>query len=216
MTVDSQAEWVGLTSRFTPGWPWPTDSWGLDPMYGPDGWCRACGTPLAPQMGHLTIQGAGFPTARVWTPNWHFDAVCITADVAHEVRNRFSVQLRDVHKPRKGQTGVMQLLPEVSPIAWYDPADLASAVVARHERYSGAQSGATCTACQRWRWLPILVGEAPIRPDALDAETDVICSPEYFGDGCMSFRHVLFRTALADLLVQANPRTWSKIEIPTA
>ncbi len=209
MPKDSDAEWVALTCRFTPGWPWPEESYGLDPMYGPDGWCRSCGTPLRPQIGPLTMQGSKFPSADVWMPNWFFDVVCVAPDLARALSELFAVELREVHKPRTGGTGVMQLIPTVTDQAWYDPAHLSVAVKARHAKYSGDRTGARCTACGRWRWFPIAEGEAPIRAEALTAASAVIASPEVFGDGWQSFRHLLFRQPLAAALVAANPRVWS-------
>ncbi|MFI7674979.1 hypothetical protein [Actinophytocola sp. NPDC049390] len=205
--------WVALFCRFTPGWPWPEESYGLDPMYGPDGWCRSCGTPLRPQSGPLTIQGSKFPSASVWMPNWRFDVVCLAADVAREISGRFAVKLREVHKPRSGGTGVMQLIPSVTDEAWYDPAQLSVAVTARHEELNGESTGAHCPGCGRWKWLPILEGEAPIRAEALATTSAVIASPEVFGDGLQSFRHLLFRQPLAAALVRANPRTWSELPV---
>jgi hypothetical protein len=42
-------DFVQLDWKRNRGWPWPEDSWGLDSMYGPDGWCHACGIPLREQ-----------------------------------------------------------------------------------------------------------------------------------------------------------------------
>lgn len=142
-------DWVALSSRFTPGWPWPEDSYGLGPMYGDDGWCRGCGTPFGEQTGSLVMQGGKFSKAGVWMPNWLFDVVCVSALVADEIRGRFDVTLREVTKPRTGPTGVQQLIPVRTRDAWYQQHDLGRAVRSRHSRDSGAQTGATCARCGR-------------------------------------------------------------------
>ena len=182
-------------------------------MFGPEGWCRGCGTPLVEQSGPLVMQGRKFPTAAVWMPNWRFDVVCISAEMAPEVKNRFRVDLGDVHKPRNGPTGAKQLRVEVTSRAWYRPDDLSRAVLARHHRYEGERTGARCAACTRWRWLPVSESDAAIIGAAVVSERDVIASPEVFGDGLKSFRHLLFRRELGEYLLAAAPRMWSSTEV---
>lgn len=208
-----ESEWVGLTARFTPGWPWPEESYGLDPMFGADGWCHSCGTALRPQSGPVVIQGRKFPDSNVWTPNWLFDVVCVSQEVAQELPERFSVELGEVHKPREGASGAMQILPTVTIKEWYDQTTLSVAVNARHRQYEGDRTGSACPACNRWKWLPVGEGEAPVRASALVTGADVIASPEWFGDGLSAFRHLLFRRPLGEFLVAANPRGWSIVEI---
>lgn len=142
-------------------------------------------------------------------PNWLFDVVCVSPDVARVVSTSFAVPLREVHKPRGGATGVMQILPAVTPEFWYDPDELATAVKHRHREYYGDETGTQCPACDQWKWLPVSEGEAPIRGASLTTDADVIASPEVFGSGLSSFRHILFRASLAELLLAANPRSWS-------
>jgi len=209
----SEREWVALTTRFTSGWPWPEDSYGMDPMFGSDGWCHSCGTALSVQSGPLTIQGSKFPTASLWMPNWQFDAICVAPELADGIRDRFSVELGEVHKPRGGATGVMQLLPAVTPEPWYEPRLLADAVHARHKANEGDRTGHRCDECDRWKWLPIGEGEVPIRSQALTTNDDVIASSEMFGDGFSSFRHLLFRRQLGEVLVAANRRSWSVVAV---
>lgn len=212
MTSD-RADWVALSPRFTPGWPWPEESYGLGPMYGEDGWCRSCGTPLRDQSGPLVIQGIRFPTADVWMPNWLFDTVCISADIAEEVARDFRVDLGEVHKPRQGDTGVRQLL--VSPTAspWYTEKHLSRAVRERHGPHYGRTAGSTCRSCDRWKWLPISEDGTPVQASALMADVDVVASPEIFGDGLTSFRHLLFRRPLAEVLHSKAERNWDLREV---
>jgi len=207
------ADWVALSPRFTPGWPWPENSYGLGPMYGDDGWCRECGTPTKAQTGPLVIQGTKFPDAEVWMPNWLFDVVCVSAQVAEQIKDDFVVQLGGVHKPRTGPTGVHQILPTLSLEPWHRPDDLAQAVIARHHQHSGNQTGTSCTGCGRWKWLPVSEHEVPVLASAMDSASDVIASAEHFGDGLSSFRHLLFRRALGEALVTASPRNWDLVEV---
>lgn len=209
-------EWVALTSRFTPGWPWPEASWGLDPLYGPEGWCHACGTPRHGQTGSLVLEARKFPTGPVWVPNWRFDCVGVSAEIAPEVARRFRVPMRDVLKPRGVATGAMQLLPALCRTPWYDEAPLTAAVHARHELHDSGTVGSTCTECQRWRWLPISLGEVPIKGDSLDEAGDMLASPEIFGAGWKTFRHLLYRRPLGEFLAAAAPRTWSVVELEVA
>lgn len=109
---EPSADWVALSPRFTSGWPWAEDSYGLGPIYRDDGWCRGCcGTPLVEQSGALVIQGSKLPSAEVWMPNWLFDVVCVSAAMAYDIEGRFATHLGEVHKPRKGPAGVTQILP---------------------------------------------------------------------------------------------------------
>jgi hypothetical protein len=182
-------------------------------MYGEDGWCHSCGTPNREQTGHLTLQGSGFPSAPVLIPNWQFNAICLDAATAADVANRFNVVMREVHKPRTGGTGVEQLLPGVTDEPWYDSDALRQAVTARHREHNGDTLGATCAECSRWRWLPVNEWEVAPRPASLVGPTDLIASPETFGDGFRTFRHLLMSRALGEALVGANPRTFSTRQV---
>ena len=206
-------DWVALDFRFTPGWPWPEKSWGLDSMYGDDGWCHSCGSPTREQTGHLTLQGNGFPSAPVFIPNWQHNAICLDAATAADVASRFNVVMQEVHKPRTGGTGVQQLLPSITSEAWYDADAIRQAVIARHREYSGNTAGAVCSRCSRWRWLPMSEGAVAPRSASLVGATDLVASPETFGDGWKTFRHLLVTRALGEALVAANRRTLSIREV---
>lgn len=203
--------WARLEPRFTPGWPWPENSFGLDPMYGVDGWCHACGTPLREPTGPLVMQGSKFPKAAAWTPNWRFDSVCVSADLAAQIADRFSVAFGEVHTPRTGDTGVRHILPTQTSCNWYDAEYLDRAVRVNPFSFGPPQrdrAGATCEDCQRWRWMSWAGDEAPVNRGALETDRDVIASPEIFGDGWKTFRHLLFRQPLAQLIATSAPRLW--------
>jgi hypothetical protein len=207
--ASSPFDFVGLTTRFTSGWPWPEESYGLDPMFGPDGWCRSCGVPQHRQTGSLMIQGSKFPTGSVWMPNWHFDVVCLSGEVAHEVRSNFRVHLLPVRKPR-GDTGVVQIVAPTTANRWYAEAELAERATRLHP-----EPGKRCAVCGVWRWLPIPDEELPpARVETSWSTLDVVASPESFGDGWSAFRDLLFRRSLAQALVAASPRVWSIVERP--
>ncbi|KAA1423164.1 hypothetical protein [Nocardioides antri] len=160
------------------------------------------------------IQGSKFPSADVWMPNWLFDVVCVSAAVADSIEDRFAVDLGEVHKPRTGPTGVKQIRPVLTTQPWHRAEELAAAVLSQHRQHSGTQTGSACQRCDRWKWLPVGENAVPIVASALPSTTsDVVASPECFGDGLMSFRHVLFRRALGEALVGASPRNWDLVEV---
>lgn len=211
--ADPVTDWVALSPRHTPGWPWPEDSYGLGPMYGDRGWCRGCGTPLCEQTGALVIQGRKFPTSDVWMPHWRYDVVCVSAQLAASIGKSFAVEFGEVHKPRMGPTGVKQILPARTAEAWRRPEELARAVRHQHRVHYGERTGSSCGHCGRWKWLPVSEGAAPIVASAVASPFDVIASPETFGDVHKSFRHLLFRRPLGEALVAASPRNWDLVEV---
>lgn len=154
------------------------------------------------------IQGSNFPTADVWMPNWRFDTVCISAEIAEKVARDFRVELGEVHKPRQGDTGVRQLL--VSPTAspWYTKKHLRRAVRERHGQHYGRTTGSACRSCGSWKWLPIAEEGAAAQAGAPTPDADVVASPEIFGDGLKSYRHLLFRRPLAEFLHSKAKRNW--------
>lgn len=202
-------EFVDLSWKRNRGWPWPEDSWGLGPMFGDDGWCHVCGTPLRAQCGPLTLSRRGLtPLTGGWVPNWHFDAICLEGSVAKEVTSRgFSVDLREVAWQGRSPGEASQIVAPTTGQAWFDPEELSERTEDRH-----GVAGATCPACGIWRWMPMTFGLLPpIAPEVLTAAPDVIASPEWFGDGCQSFRQILVRRELAELIATASPRDF-KVE----
>ena len=202
------SDFVYLTSRFTSSWPWPESSWGLDPMYGKDGWCRACGVPLREQCGSLVLQASTLPNGNFWMPNWQFDALCLRTPAADAILRSYRVRTLPVHTPKSTDTGIVQLVPIVTGTSVYDPAALTERAVTRH-----GEAGRRCDGCQTWRWMPIGTRDLPPPHVGAEAEqADVLASPDWFGAGYKAFRQLLFRRALAEELVALNPRVWSIVE----
>ena len=200
------------------GWPWPEDSWGLTPMYGEDGWCRACGVPRHDQTGHLVLQTKDLKSiAGAWTPNWQFDAICLERKLAARIADRFRVELRDVHWPRRAPGDVKQIVARTVGEAWFDHGQLRERLLSVH-----GSAGALCPKCGIWRWMPLAFAPTPPRtdevlPPLLDVpglkDVDVAASPEWFGDGWNAFRQIVVRRELAQLVVDASPRDFRIQEI---
>jgi hypothetical protein len=53
----------------------------------------------------------------------------------------------------------------------------------------------------------------PLRAGENWDHLDAIASLEWFGDGCQSFRQVLVRRALAELIASASPRDFKVQEV---
>jgi hypothetical protein len=172
-------------------------------MFGEDGWCRACGTPLSVQVGSLVLQRKGLQAARgAWMPNWRFDALCVSASLAAEIGARFSVPMLPIQWPRGAPAPAYQLLARATKTSWFDAEQLSAAAHARH-----GTDGARCHTCNTWRWMPLDFRALPaLRVISEDFQEDIAASPEWFGDGCQSFRQILVRRDLGELLVRASPR----------
>lgn len=204
------SEFVDLEFKRNRGWPWPEDSFGLTPMFGEDGWCHTCGTPKREQIGSLVLQRKGMSSPKgAWLPYWIYDALCLEQSLGEEISQDFSVELLPVkwHPTPSGEA--MQFVAPSTESAWYTEEDLTRAALNRHPR-----AGARCPDCDRWRWMPVTIQDLPApSTEVLATSTDVIASPEIFGDGMQSFRHVLFRRELAQKIAQASPRDFRIVEI---
>jgi hypothetical protein len=197
-------EFVQLRWKRNRGWPVPEDSWGLGPMFGDDGWCHTCGMPLRTQQGPLTLRRSGLtPLTGAWVPNWRFDAVCLEGSLADDVRARgFFLDLREVAWQGSVPGPASQIVAPSVGQAWFNLDELRQRAEDRH-----GVAGATCIDCGTWRWMPMAFGLLPaVAPDVLSATEDVIASPEWFGDGCQSYRQILVRRELAELIASASPR----------
>ena len=207
---DQVKDFVGLDLKRNRGWPWPERSWGLDQMFGETGWCHVCGVPLHEQSGPLTLQAGGqSPVHGAWIPNWRFDAICLEKSLADRVSAEFRVDLRPVAWRRKVVGAAMQIVaPTVGP-AWFDHDQLAEKAIARH-----GSSGAECSECHTWRWMPLSSEELPpVRSNPSWKQYDVVASPEWFGDGARSFREILVRRSLAGVITAASPKDFRVREV---
>jgi hypothetical protein len=207
---------VELFTKRHRGWPWPEDSWGMDPMFGDDGWCRSCGTPRRSQSGSLVLQRKGMGHCQgAWVPNWQFDAICLEQDLADQVASRFDVELRPVAWPRSPPGQASQIVAPCVGDRWFDPDELRERTTAQH-----GTAGARCPECGVWRWMPLLFGDLPrfgrlppLRVEPGLGDVDVAASPEWFGDGWNSFRQILLRRELAEMLVAASPKDFAIHEV---
>lgn len=201
-------EWAYLFLKRNRGWPSPEDSWGLTPMFGEDGWCRSCGTPLREQCGALQLRRAGLAKPEgAWTPNWRFDVLCVGEELASEL-GRFSVNARPVSWVGRADPPAWQVVLPVVGSRWFDPARLTELAVARH-----GVAGETCPSCGTWRWMPVPTSELPsLGRDAGLGEVGAASSPEWFGAGHQSYRKIILRRELAEFLAGASPKDFKVLE----
>jgi hypothetical protein len=156
------------------------------------------------QRRNLTIAGA-------WVPNWQFDTICLEQSLAQKAASLFRLELLPVEWPGAAPGDAMQIvIPSVGD-AWFDPDELEAAAVAQH-----GSAGSRCSECGIWRWLPLSAGTVPLLIKPGLGDTEIAASPEWFGDGRQSFREVLVRRELAELLVAESPRDFKIHEIPAA
>lgn len=208
---------VSLSAKRNRGWPWPEDSWGLDPIYGPDGWCRSCGTPNRTQIGSLVLQRRGMKTeVPAWSPNWRFDAYCFSPGIANELAARFALEFRPIRWRSPQSHEAMQLVLPEPQISFFDQAQLTSRLEKQH-----GKAGAACDTCGIWRWFPLgfepvppMYTEAlpPVRHEVRLLNDPIAVSREWFGDGCRSLREVLFAAEIAEIVVTASPRDFEIVE----
>lgn len=202
-------DFVELRLRRNRGWPWPEASWGLDSMYGTDGWCRECGTPTRAQTGPLVLQNKGRDITGAWVPNWRFDSFCASTTVLQSA-GLLGIETRPLEwRGLSTATPAVQIVPAVSANDWANPEELRNAST---RLYSDA--GERCESCGTWRWKPLNPPDIPeIRLRADVAQRDVIASPEWFGSGARSFRQVIFRRDVGHTLRQLSPRDFDVIDL---
>lgn len=202
-------DYVEIVLRRNRGWPWPEDCWGLSPMFGEDGWCRACGVPRRSQSGSIVLQRNGLTVSGGWVPNWQFDVYCLVLPLADEAAERFGVDLHRVMSPNGGELEARQIVIESSPVAWFDPADLTRLITSIH-----GEASKTCPECGVTRWMPVSMDILPKPAMAVFEDApSVVASPEWFGDGWRSYRQILWRRDVADFLLAASPRDFTLDEL---
>lgn len=203
-------QYVEITLRRNRGWPWPEQSWGLTPMYGEEGWCRACGVPKHEQTGSIVLQRKGLTSVcGGWVPNWQFDVYCLDADLAATAAKRFEVALRPVRWPRNPPGDASQIVIPSTDQPWFDPQMLTERISRVH-----GQAAETCATCGVTRWLPVGMDILPSPPtDRLGGDPPVLASPEWFGAGKQSFHQILWRRDFADFLLESSPRDFRIQEV---
>ncbi len=149
-------------------------------------------------------------TEGAWIPNWQFDALCLSARLATEVEAAgFRLPTLPVVWPRSEPVGAVQVVAPVVGSAWFDRAALEEATTTRH-----GSSGAACSECGVWRWLPLASERMPpYRLPAIPADVNVAASPEWFGAGWKAFRQLVVRRGLAELIVRSSPRDFQIVEL---
>ena len=184
---------------------------GLDPMYGPDGWCHSCGTPCSEQGGRLRLRRADLsPVPPAWVPNWRFDTICLEGSVAARLGRDFRIKLREVEWEGHDPGAAMQIVIPTGSSPWFDPEELRERAEERH-----GVDGASCTLCGTWRWMPLTFGLLPpLRAEDDWTAYDAIASPEWFGDGCQSSRQILLRRSLAEVIASLSPKDFEVRAIP--
>jgi hypothetical protein len=157
----------------------------------------------------MVLRAAGLKAEGAWVPNWHFDTLCVDADVAAALSERFIVDLRPVAWYGAARGVAHQVVFPTVGSRWFAVEDLERRTRARH-----GGTGSTCSTCGRWRWLPLPMNERPAPvEDFAGVEVDAVASPEWFGDGCQSSRDLLVRRELAEFLVAASPKDFKLLDL---
>lgn len=191
------------------GWPWPSESFGMTPMFGEDGWCRVCGVALRKQAGSMVLERRNITVKGGWVPYLFGDTICLESSLALAAAEKFNLDLRPIAWHGASPGDALQIVIPVVGDTWFDHGELRAKAIGKH-----GSAGARCAECGTWRWLPL--GFAPMPPPfgtlpplrvrpSLGA-VDVAASPEVFGDGLMAFRQMLFRRELAEFIAAASPR----------
>jgi hypothetical protein len=147
-----------------------------------------------------------------WIPNWRFDAICLEESLARKIATEgFAVDLRDVAWEGPPPGSASQIVAPTVGKAWFDAEELRARAEDRH-----GVAGTTCSSCGTWRWMPMTYSLLPpVTGEVLSSsQEDVIASPEWFGDGCQSYRQVIVRRRLAELISAESPRDFRVQELP--
>jgi hypothetical protein len=100
----------------------------------------------------------------------------------------------------------MQIIAPVVGDAWFDTRELRGKVI----ETGGPPTGAACSKCSVWRWMPMDFGELPtLRVQPKLGDVDIAASPEWFGAGWKAFRQILLRRELGELIANASPRDFT-------
>lgn len=202
-------DYVEIVLRRNRGWPWPESSWGLTPMFGEDGWCKACGLPQHPQTGSIVLQRRGLTPTGGWVPHWQFDVYCLASGLVERAARAFDLKFLPVYAPTGEKYPAAQVVINSSAQEWFGPQEIDKIIAAIH-----GVGFDTCSACDRRRWMPVGMDVLPSPPASVfTAEPPVIASAEWFGAGFQSFRQILWRRDVADFLLQEAPKDFKTQEV---
>lgn len=181
-------------------------------MFGEDGWCHSCGVPRRDQCGQLVLQRKKVELFKgAWLPHWQYDAICLDHSLGEKIRQRFTVELREIAWPDDKNGPGLQVVVHDSGQSWFDPDELSVSALERH-----GVAGNSCTECGVWKWMPLMssgYGLPRVCHDLTGEVRDVVASAEWFGDGLMAFRQVLVRRDLATLIAEPSPRDVKILEV---
>ena len=180
-------------------------------MFGEDGWCHSCGVTLKPQTGSMILQRKGLAKPEgAWLPYFKPNAICLDRSLAEKVRERFQVELLEVHWPSKEPDGpVWQMVIPTVGSAWFPTEELRERAIAYH-----GTDGQRCADCGVWRWMPLFFEQLPpVQVDLTALGVDVAACPEWFGDGHSAFHLLLMRRELAELIATASPRDFTVVPV---
>lgn len=121
------SDFVILGSKRNRGWPDQNDY--RDRMFGEMGWCRACGVPRHAQTGPLVLRRSGLTVPGAWVPYWQYDTICMDAQLAAQITERFEVDLRPVSWSKSPPGDAFQMVIPTVGEAWFEPEELTVAVI---------------------------------------------------------------------------------------
>lgn len=107
----------------------------------------------------------------------------------------------------------MQIVAPTVGQKWFDADELRDMAIQQH-----GTAGERCEGCGTWRWMPLAFGLMPpelppLRPDEEWDRFDVVASPEWFGAGKRSFRQVLVRRRLGELIATSSPKDFKMVAV---
>lgn len=203
------SDYVEIVLRRNRGWPWPESSWGLTPMFGEDGWCKACGLPQHPQSGSVVLQRRGLTPTGGWVPHWQFDVYCLDSRLVELAARTFDLNFRSIFAPTGEEYAAQQIIIQSTAQEWFDPEEIELLIAPIH----GVDFD-RCSACGQRRWMPVGMDVLPVPPPSVfRAKPPVVASPEWFGAGFQSFRQIVWRRDVAEFLVQHAPKDFKTQEL---
>lgn len=202
-------DYLEIVLRRNRGWPWPESSWGLAPMFGEGGWCKACGLPQHPQSGSVVLQRKGLTPTGGWVPNWQFDVYCLDSSLAERAASDFGLEFRPILTPTGEEYAAQQVVIQSTVQEWFDPEEIEWRIAPIH-----GVGFEICSICERRRRMPVGMDVLPMPPSSVFAtRPPVVASPEWFGAGFQSYRQIVWRRDVAEFLVREAPKDFKTQEL---